>query len=91
MGHADFRVRGKIFATIGPRGDWGMLKLPMQDQDWFVRDHGNAFGPAAGSWGRQGSTIVQLRDADPAMVRLGMIAAWRGIAPKTLAQRYVDE
>ena len=27
MGHADFRVCGKIFATLGPDETWGMVKL----------------------------------------------------------------
>ncbi len=36
MGHPDFRVGGKIFATLGPRGDWGMVKLTPEQQAVFV-------------------------------------------------------
>jgi hypothetical protein len=90
MGHADFRVRNKIFATLGPEEDWGMVKLTPQDQDWLIRDHPNVYRPAAGAWGRQGSTIVQLRNADAATVRVAMTTAWRNTAPKKLAQQHVD-
>ncbi len=34
MGHPDFRVRGRIFATLGPDEDWGMVKLTPEQQAW---------------------------------------------------------
>ena len=37
MGHPDFRVRGKIFATLGPEERWGMVKLTPEQQAVFVR------------------------------------------------------
>ena len=36
MGHPDFRVRGKIFATLGPEERWGMVKLTPEQQAAFV-------------------------------------------------------
>lgn len=59
MGHADFRVGSKIFATLPYEGH-GMVKLSAVDQAHFVDPETEAFMPAAGAWGRQGSTIVKL-------------------------------
>ncbi len=88
MGHPDFRVRGKIFATLGPNEDWGMVKLTPDQQEWFIRSEPAVFRPASGAWGQRGATIVQLRDARKTTVRQAMTAAWRNTAPKRLAQEY---
>jgi hypothetical protein len=86
VGHPDFRVGGKIFATLGPAEDWGMVKLTAEQQALFVRAEPDVFRPANGAWGRRGSTIVRLADADEATVRQALIAAWRNTAPKRLVQ-----
>ena len=45
MGHPDFRVAGRIFATLGyPRSGWGMVKLTPEQQELFVRAQPAAFG-----------------------------------------------
>src|SRR5262245_61742142 len=90
MGHPDFRVRGKIFATLGPQEDWGMVKLTPEQQALFVRTEPDVFQPVNGAWGRRGCTYVGLEAATEAAVRQALIAAWRNIAPKRLAQR-LDE
>src|SRR5689334_1891948 len=52
MGHADFRVGGKVFATLGyPDERYGAIMLTPQDQDLLVKDHPKTFAPAAGAWG----------------------------------------
>src|SRR5262249_30845025 len=91
MGHADFRVRGKIFATLGPEEDWGGLMLTPDQQKVFVRSEPDAFQPFNGAWGRRGGTRVELSADDEASVRQALIAAWRGKAPKRLAQTFDDE
>ncbi|HVC94305.1 MAG TPA: MmcQ/YjbR family DNA-binding protein [Pirellulales bacterium] len=91
MGHPDFRVCGKIFATLGPDEDWGMVKLTADEQASFVRAEPDAFHPASGAWGRRGCTIVRLRDAKALTVRPALAAAWRNNAPKRLARQYDDE
>src|SRR4030095_15513629 len=64
MGHADFRVAGKVFATLGyPNERYGAAMLTPQDQDLLVRDHPKTFAPAAGAWGACGSTHVLLLGA----------------------------
>jgi hypothetical protein len=88
MNHPDFRVKGKIFATLGPDEDWGMVKLTADQQATFVRGMPDVFQPASGAWGRQGCTIVHLRDATEPTVRQVLIAAWRNTAPKRLVQEY---
>ena len=91
MGHPDFRVRGKIFATLGPKEDWGMVKLTPDQQASFILAEPEVFLPANGAWGRQGSTLVQLRGARESSVRRALIAAWRNTAPKGLVQQHDEE
>jgi len=87
MGHPDFRVGGKIFATLGPDEDWGMVKLTAGQQKSFVGLQPNAFKPAAGAWGRRGCTIVTLRRAKKSLVKEAMELAWNNVAPPAIAQR----
>ena len=59
MGHPDFRVNGRIFATLHADMKFGMVALtPEQQQEFMSRD--KAFAPENGAWGRQGSTRVTL-------------------------------
>jgi hypothetical protein len=87
MGHPDFRVKNKIFATLGyPGRGWGMVKLTPEQQDWLVRAAPVAFSPVNGAWGRAGNTNVKLRAARKGMVREALITAWQNRAPKRLVQ-----
>jgi hypothetical protein len=86
MGHPDFRVGGKIFATLGyPNAGFGVVMITPQDQDLLVRDHPKTFAPAAGKWGASGSTTVALRGASKRAVAIALEAAWRKRAPTRLA------
>jgi hypothetical protein len=91
MGHPDFRVRGKIFATLGPDEDWGMVKLTADQQGSFVRIEPEVFQPFKGEWGRRGCTKICLAAAQELTVRQALIAAWRNTAPKRLAQQLDQE
>ncbi|MFN0017856.1 MAG: MmcQ/YjbR family DNA-binding protein [Pirellulaceae bacterium] len=94
MGHPDFRVRGKIFATLGSDEDWGMVKLTPDQQSPLVQQQPIIFQPASGAWGRRGATIVQLKPANKATVKMLLLLAWRNTAPKKLAiemDRHDDE
>jgi len=78
MGHPDFRVRGRIFATLGAPGRaYGMVKLTPLRQEEFVREHPAVFSPAAGAWGRAGSTLVKLTAAKTSVVCEALEVAWR--------------
>lgn len=70
MGHPDFRIGGKIFATLGyPDDEWGMLKLTPEEQTVLIAAQPAMFAPAKGAWGRSGSTLVRLSVAREAVVR----------------------
>jgi hypothetical protein len=88
MDHPDFRVRGKIFATLGyPDKDSGVVKLTPDEQRNFVRSDPNVFQPAKGAWGRRGSTSVHLPAAKIEKFREALSVAWRNTAPKKLAKK----
>ena len=83
MHHPDFRVGGRIFATLHyPNKDSAMVKLPRDEQREFMRSNPDVFQPAKGAWGRQGSTIVYLPAATIDVVRQALAAGWRNTAPK---------
>jgi hypothetical protein len=84
QGHPDFRVGGKIFATLAyPEKDWGMVKLTPEQQQTFV-DVDAAFTPVKGGWGLQGATSVQLKSARKSVVRNALEIAWQNASrPKT--------
>jgi hypothetical protein len=85
MGHPDFRVAGKIFATLShPDDAWAMVKLTPEQQDELVRTEPAAFSPVKGGWGRQGATQVRLKAARKPIVAVALSAAWRNRAPKRI-------
>lgn len=89
MGHPDFRVRGKIFATLGyPDEAWGMVKLKPDQQAVLVQAEPAVFMPVKGGWGRKGATNVCLKPATTASVRQALGIAWCNVAPKTLAKKH---
>ena len=86
MGHPDFRVSGRIFATLrAPQKGWGMVKLTPEQQETFVQSEPTVFVPVKGGWGRKGATNVWLDSADRDILRRALATAWRNIAPKGLA------
>jgi hypothetical protein len=77
MGHPDFRINGKIFATLHyPDENWGMVKLPLEHQDNFVQTQPEVFVPVRGAWGRQGSTSVRLKAVDGGTLEQALRLAW---------------
>jgi len=77
MGHADFRVNGKIFATLGyPDPAWGMVNLSPEHQRALVESYPPTFVVAKGAWGARGSTLVKLRAAKVGAVREALEFAW---------------
>ena len=91
MGHPDFRVKGKIFATLFRREDidWGMVKLKPGQQREFIEAKPGVFQPVKGGWGRQGCTKVSTEAVDKAdlsALRNAMFAAWCNTAPKRLVE-----
>jgi hypothetical protein len=89
MGHPDFRVGGKIFATL-VRSDQqlGMVKLTPAQQRLFARAEPKVFVPVKGAWGRRGCTNVVLAEAKEQSVRQALVLAWQNTAPKRLADAF---
>src|ERR1043166_7418256 len=85
MHHPDFRVNGKIFATLAyPNNNSAVVKLTPEQQKRFVRRALNVFQPVTGAWGRRGYTQVNLPAAKIDNVRKALVLAWRNTAPKRL-------
>src|SRR5688500_19515829 len=86
--HPDFRLAGKIFATLGyPDKRFATIMVSPQDQQFLIRDYPKAFMPAAGAWGSAGSTSVLLRLAPRRAVTIALDAAWQGRAPAKKSSR----
>jgi hypothetical protein len=83
--HPDFRVDGKIFATLGlEKEGFGVLLLTPEEQAGMVEDAPAIFSPVPGGWGRQGSTRVLLAKVAPDILAGALRTAWRRKAPKRL-------
>ena len=86
MNHPDFRVGGKIFATLGyPDKSHGMVKLSPEQQHYLSKDYPDVFVPVKGVWGRRGATSVHLKAVDKKTLHKAISAAWHNTAPKRLA------
>src|SRR3954454_9790276 len=83
MGHADFRVSGKIFATL-PRAGLAMVKLMPEQQTVVIEAEPVIFAAVPGGWGRRGATYVTLASADETTLKSALAMAWRNVAPKRL-------
>jgi hypothetical protein len=78
MGAADFRVGGRIFATLASqRQGYGNLKLTLEQQADFVRELPNVFLPIPGGWGRMGMTHVRLAEANEDVLTGALHTAWK--------------
>ena len=84
MNHPDFRVNGKIFASLGhPDDGWGMVKLTSAQQESFMKEAPGTFAPCTGAWGKQGATSVHLASAKKRMLGKALNAAARNIIHPT--------
>jgi hypothetical protein len=77
MGHPDFRVNGRVFATLHSDHRWGMVKLTPEQQRRFVEDAPEVFVPENGAWGLQGCTAVRLDSVEEETLGEAMTLAWR--------------
>lgn len=78
MGAADFRVGGRIFATLAHEAKgYGNLMLTPAQQALFVQDQPDIFLPVAGGWGRNGATHVRLEAANEDLLAGALRTAWK--------------
>ena len=83
MGNPDFRVGGRIFATLsGQARGRGVLKLTTEQQSAFVAELPEVFEPVQGGWGRMGMTYVVLERVDEATLRGALVTAHRNVEAK---------
>jgi len=91
FGNPDFRVGGKIFATLSLRAEgYGVLLLSQEQQAGMVEDEPEIFSPVPGGWGRSGSTRVRLAKVAPDILEAALRTAWRRKAPKRLLRDLSD-
>lgn len=77
-GAVDFRVGGRIFATLASQAqDYGNLALTPEQQAVFCEELPDVFVPIAGGWGRMGMTHVVLAKAGEDVLRGALQTAWR--------------
>jgi hypothetical protein len=87
MGHPDFRVGGRIFATLGYQNEGrGVLLLSPEEQQEMISQHPKMFEPVPGGWGRRGSTQVVLARITQPVLEAAMRKAWQRKAPKRLSK-----
>jgi hypothetical protein len=76
MNHPDFRVSGKIFATLSADESYGFLLLAPDQQKDFININPGAFTPAPGKWGASGCTKVQLNSVKKSQLQDAIAKAW---------------
>jgi hypothetical protein len=82
MGHPDFRINNRIFATLHAGDRFGMVTLTPEQQREFIDGHPDTFTPEAGAWGRAGSTRVQLASANEEVLGEALTLAWQNAVKK---------
>ena len=85
FGSTDFRVGGKIFATLALESQgYGVLLLTPEQQAGMVEDEPRIFSPVPGGWGRKGATRVRLAKVAPDILEGALRGAWGRKAPKSV-------
>ena len=83
FGKPDFRVGGKIFATLSLASEgYGVLLLTPEQQAGMVEDEPRIFSSVPGGRGRKGSTRVLLAEVAPDILEAALRTAWLRKAPK---------
>ena len=82
MGHADFRVGNRVFASLDAAEVLGTAALTPEQQAELVASHPATFEPVAGKWGQSGYTRVRLADADEDAVGEALTLAWQNAVRK---------
>jgi hypothetical protein len=78
MGAADFRVGGRIFATLASAKEgYGNLMITPELQAAFIADRPDLYLPVRGGWGRMGMTHIRLAVADEDSLRGALRTAWK--------------
>src|ERR1700743_3878743 len=88
MGSPDFRVDGRIFATLAAQSQgYGNLMLTPEQQSDFIEERPDLFVPVAGGWGRVGATHIILPKTDEDALRGALCTAWKLRKEKTASTK----
>ena len=87
MGHPDFRVDNRIFATLHSGDRFGMVALTPEQQGEFIDEYPGMFTPEAGAWGRGGSTRVHLASVQTDVLGEALTLAWQNAVRKGTPKR----
>ena len=79
--HPDFRVGGRIFATL-PDAEHGMVQLLPEQQELAIEAEPETFRPAAGAWGRKGATLMRLEEVSSEWLERTLHWAWENRTAK---------
>ena len=89
MNHPDFRLQGRIFATLAyPDDQHGMVKLTPAQQKQFIQDAPQVFTSCSGAWGRSGATAVHLPSARVPLIRSALQLAAGNLTANTISSRH---
>ena len=79
-----FRVSKKIFATLSIEKKICVVKLSPVDQSVFCNFNHSIFYPATGAWGKQGWTVIDLKNVRKDMLTDALTLSWKNVAPQKL-------
>ena len=83
MGHPDFRLNDRIFATLSAQQQGkGTLKLTLEQQQSFIAEMPTIFAPVQGGWGRMGMTFVDLQQVEQATLQGALATAYNNVKLK---------
>lgn len=77
QGHPDFRVHGRVIASLHPDDRTAMVRVDPEEQRRLVAAMPTAFAPASGAWGRAGCTLVTLAVPSRTVLRDALTSAWQ--------------
>lgn len=91
MGQPDFRVGGRIFATLASELEgFGNLMLTPEQQADFVAELPEVFVPIKGGWGKMGMTHIVLKKASEDVLTGALRAAWKNRVEKNAKQKHAS-
>lgn len=89
-GNPDFRVGGRVLATLWTEEERLVLRFTSEIQAHFCEAEPDLFSPLDGAWGRRGWTNLDLMDCEEDTLRTALLAAWRCTAPPDLVASFAD-
>ncbi len=87
FGAPSFRARSKIFAQLSADGLTGLIKLPLDRQEWLLATLPQACAPDS-QMGRHGWTRLTWSAFAPDLLEDLLATSWRTVAPSGLRKAH---